>query len=632
MKSFIQISVLILLFGISGAAFSQCPNGNQEGGLGIPGLNINDIIDQIRKKLGEFEPIIQNAIDPNEIIGPEGYSQRRMISSHMKMPYTILFENDPDFATATVQVVQIRQTFAPFTDVSTFEVGNFGFGKFVFEVPPGLNHYQKRLDLRDSLNIYLNVTAGIDIVNQELFWVFESLDPKTGQLPFDPTAGFLPVNDTLIHNGEGFVSYTIRPYINVNTGDSITAKASIIFDINAPIETNTTFNVIDAIAPTSEVVKEYSVVNDSLLVSWDAHDDSEGSGVAWVDIYGCNEEGIFVALANQVTESPVKIPFNAIQDYRFFSIATDHVGNKEAIKQLPDLRILQAGKNHAPFLIKPFKDLVILKNTQSATLASEINSHFIDEDNETLNYSVSAQQNNGLDSIKIENLSLTAFPAKEFKDHILIQITATDASNASAKGSMLLGFRDINNAPELIQALKDTMVYVGNRFTYAIPKYAFKDNDTGDKLSFTVNLHNGQALPAWLLFYESELLLSGIPKKEDIGMDTIRVVATDPFNLTASDLFTIEVVDAVGIEEIMMTNNKVNLYPNPTADILHIRFDQPLNEAIQVKIVDLSGRVISSKKLINQESEINVSAYVPGVYIVVLMDEKEYTRIKFIKL
>lgn len=77
----------------------------------------------------------------------------------------------------------------------------------------------------------------------------ETIDPVTGQPPSDPTAGFLPVNDTLTGSGEGFINFYCSPKGSTPTGETVEHQASIIFDLNDPLLTNTWTNTIDAFAP-----------------------------------------------------------------------------------------------------------------------------------------------------------------------------------------------------------------------------------------------------------------------------------------------------------------------------------------------------------------------------------------------
>jgi uncharacterized surface anchored protein len=74
-------------------------------------------------------------------------------------------------------------------------------------------------------------------------WIFRTLDPETGELPEDALAGFLPPNDAS-RRGEGHVSFSIKPKSNLSVGTLITNTASIVFDTNAAIATNTVTNTI----------------------------------------------------------------------------------------------------------------------------------------------------------------------------------------------------------------------------------------------------------------------------------------------------------------------------------------------------------------------------------------------------
>ena len=543
MRKILIITMIAFSFGSFGLAQSstECTNGNKDGDMGAGG--ILEIIGDLKNwPQNVLDIVVRWAIDPNEIIGPEGYGQRRMVSSDMQMPYTILFENDPDFATASAQIVMIRQAFAPHTDISSFQLGNFGFGEYIFEVPEGLNHYQKRLDLRDSLDIYLNITAGVDIINQELFWVFESLDPNTGQLPDDPNTGFLPINDSIIHNGEGFVTYTIKPSENVVTGDSIYAKASIVFDTNAPIETNTVYNIVDAVSPTGLVMEEFTVINDTLYLVWEANDDEQGSGVAYTDIYGCNEKGVYFAVARQQETSPVALSYQSNKDYRFFSVSTDHVGNIEDMKNMPDMRILEEGKNHAPILRYQFTDTILAKNTPMSALNTVIADHFMDEDNDELTYDVIIQ-NEGLDSVNIKDESLTVYPTKGNLENIVIDVTAKDPSDAIATGSLMLSFKDIDTAPEKGLQLKDTTAWLAKPFIYQMPIEAFVNYDQYDVLEYSLLQNDDSQLPEWLSFDPNNIQLSGIPGINDTGALDLKLIATDTTGTEAINPFALEIIN-----------------------------------------------------------------------------------------
>jgi Secretion system C-terminal sorting domain len=277
--------------------------------------------------------------DPNEIQGPAGYGPSKFVSVGETLPYTILFENDPEFATVPAQRVTITKKVTDKFDIGSFRISDFGFGPYTFSVPPGLSQYTSRIDLPDSVGIDVNITTGIDIVNRELFWILQTIDPATGLPPDDAFKGFLPVNDTT-GIGEGFVNFTIKPRSTDKTGDSLIAKASIVFDINAPIETNTAVNIVDAYPPASVVLPNVTVEHNSIItMNVDIDDDAGGSGVQYFDMYVSENGGPFVKFDSLLTNPVVSFTGEPGNTYCFFSRGTDNVLNVENLKNICELTV-----------------------------------------------------------------------------------------------------------------------------------------------------------------------------------------------------------------------------------------------------------------------------------------------------
>ncbi len=277
-------------------------------------------------------PIIRS-FDPNEIIGPEGVGRDKWVKQTATLPYTILFENDPDFATAAAQKVVITHVFDEIADRTSFRLGDFGFSNFYFKVPKNLSYYDTQIDLRDSLGIFLNVIAGIDPDLNQAFWVFESIDPATGLSTTLPaTAGFLPVNDSLSRVGEGFVNFTIKPRGNSNTGEIIEAQASIIFDDNPLIATNITINTIDSNQPESTLVGIDTLGEGEYNLTWKGSD--IGSGLADYIIFISKNGSSFEPIEELFSPTTNSYTFNGDPEstYRFFSLARDSVGYLEQQK------------------------------------------------------------------------------------------------------------------------------------------------------------------------------------------------------------------------------------------------------------------------------------------------------------
>ena len=234
--------------------------------------------------------------DPNELDGPLGYGDDHYVSIADRMHYTILFENDPDFATAPASRVRVTYPIPSQQSIASVRLADFGFGSFVFNVPNNTTSYTKRLDVSDSLGVWVDVTAGIDMANNQIFWIFQSVDPATGFEPASSQMGFLLVNDSL-HHGEGYVSFSVLPKNNLASGDTVSVDATIVFDDNTAINTNAWKNTFDAVPPTSHLSAQ-TLATDSLVCNFTftAADDPQGSGVDNVELMVSLNDAVYTTV------------------------------------------------------------------------------------------------------------------------------------------------------------------------------------------------------------------------------------------------------------------------------------------------------------------------------------------------
>jgi RHS repeat-associated protein len=268
--------------------------------------------------------------DPNAIIGPDGVGPKKWVSINDRLPYQILYENDSN-ATAPVKNVKVTYPIDPKQDANTFQLGSFGFNNLNFTVPNGVNAYYQRLDVRDSLGLYVDVTAGLDGVNHQAFWLFQSIDPITLLPTTDPLKGFLLKRDTQNPlSGNGYVNFSIKPITTAQTGDTISAYASIIFDANDSMLTNHAFNTIDALPPTTNMNSTVqNLAAGKYRISWNGQDDAGGSGLAAFNLYVSVNNKPFTLYLSNVTDTFTV--FTGIPDstYCFFVSGIDSVNNKE---------------------------------------------------------------------------------------------------------------------------------------------------------------------------------------------------------------------------------------------------------------------------------------------------------------
>ncbi|MCB9192541.1 MAG: T9SS type A sorting domain-containing protein [Flavobacteriales bacterium] len=81
----------------------------------------------------------------------------------------------------------------------------------------------------------------------------------------------------------------------------------------------------------------------------------------------------------------------------------------------------------------------------------------------------------------------------------------------------------------------------------------------------------------------------------------------------------------VGIEEQML-HTSINIYPNPTSDFIHIQSDQSDNLLTDIRIIDLSGRMVLNMpniRLGHAAIRLSVGELSEGTYVLELRSDKE---------
>ena len=275
--------------------------------------------------------------DPNDIVGPQGFGDEHWISSQNPLSYTIHYENQAT-ATAPAQQVTITQTLDSDLNLSSFRLGDFGWGDFYVTVPDNSSFYINRLDLRATKGYMVDVVAGVDVATYEAYWSFTTIDPNTGEIPEDPTIGFLPP-DVDGKVGQAYANYTINANADVPTGTVIDAKATIIFITQEPIDTPAISNTLDTQAPEShvEAVANATVESAQFLVRWSGSD--VGSAIAGYTVYVSDNGGTYAPWLENTTLTEATYAGQPGHSYAFYTVASDNAGNKEAAPAQADLTI-----------------------------------------------------------------------------------------------------------------------------------------------------------------------------------------------------------------------------------------------------------------------------------------------------
>ena len=292
------------------------------------GVHDELVIAQLASSREAFNRAQATPVATPNIIGFAGFGTERFVAPGQPLSYRVVFQNKPESLGPADQVVVTHELGAN-ADLDTFELGDFGFGNLTVTVPNGLQSYSTRIDLRSTRGVFVDVTAQLDRASSRAAWTFQALDPATMALPRDPFVGFLPPDRTA-PEGEGFVSFSVRAKPDLPTGTPLSARATVLFDTNAPIDSNLWTNTIDAAAPASTVTPLSSFSSDSFNVSWAGADDAGGSGIGLYDVFASDNGGPFTAWQSQTTATSAAFTGLNGHDYAFYSVATDNVGNRQA--------------------------------------------------------------------------------------------------------------------------------------------------------------------------------------------------------------------------------------------------------------------------------------------------------------
>nr|NCR88478.1 hypothetical protein [Microcystis aeruginosa G13-10] len=495
--------------------------------------------------------------DPNDIVGPDGFGEENWLLSTSTLPYTIRFENQAT-ATAPAQVVTITHPLDSDLDLRTFRLGDFGWSGITFDVPDNVAFYSQRLDLTATKGFLVDVAAGIDIASKQAFWTLTTIDPNTGEIPEDPSIGFLPPNnDTGV--GDGFVNYTIRPGRNVTTGTVIDALATIVFDNEAPIDTPPIFNTLDAGRPTSTVETLANTVdNADFLVKWTGNDDANGSGIASFDVYVSENGGNFTLWLDNTTLTEASYRGQQGKSYAFYTVAVDNVGNLEITptNAQATTQIANSSVNQTPIL--GVNNGLTLNEAATATITLSL-LQVTDADNTPtqLTYTLTTLPAEGVLKLNNNPLSLNAQFTQEAINNNLLTYThngsetisdrfnfsITDGTNTLNNNLFGISINPVNDVPIVLNAIASQSTTEGQTFSYNFPQNTFFDNDLNEVLTYTATLANGNSLPTWLSFNAATRTFNGIPTADSSGTLIVVVTATDTAQTSVSNSFNLTILE-----------------------------------------------------------------------------------------
>jgi hypothetical protein len=304
--------------------------------------------------MGDADKTLQSimSISPENKFGPTGWDapgvptaqRKRWIPADKALDYRIDFWNKENAPAATGDVV-ITDTLDADLDWSTFRFTEVGFLDWRVPIEPtqvfDLTVQNVTIDFsryypgQPSVSMDVNVKGIFSPETGAIEWRFRAVDPKTGEPPENPYAGFLP---PITDSGweVGWVSYTVLPKAGLPSGAQITNQAWVKFDLNEPNpapKAGPFRNTLDAKAPTSAVTTSSGTRTcSSFMVAWSGKDEPTGSGLGGYEVYVddlSDSDPAYLWLSN-VDRLREWFQGQPGHQYGFYTRARDHAGNLEA--------------------------------------------------------------------------------------------------------------------------------------------------------------------------------------------------------------------------------------------------------------------------------------------------------------
>ena len=276
---------------------------------------------------GQTTPV-DSAVDPNGKI-TSGFGNSGYVPSGSAIVYTVYFENQAT-ATLPAQVVTVTDRLASNLDWSSVQFNQIAFNNVTLDLPSGVQTYTTQASVSTDPNP-VSVSASLNPSTGVLAWAIQSVDTTTGSAPANPLAGFLPSNNAA-NAGSGYVTFSVTPKTGLANGATINNQASIVFDANPAIATNTVSNIIDTSSPTSAINPlPATTTSTAISLSWSGSDPS-GSGIASYNIYESTDGGAYSLWLSATTlTSSTYSSALAGHTYTFYSLATNNVGVTQAV-------------------------------------------------------------------------------------------------------------------------------------------------------------------------------------------------------------------------------------------------------------------------------------------------------------
>jgi VCBS repeat-containing protein len=124
---------------------------------------------------------------------------------------------------------------------------------------------------------------------------------------------------------------------------------------------------------------------------------------------------------------------------------------------------------------------------------------------------------------------------------ITLDVIANDGNNGTVTDTFDIVIANANDTPTVANGIPNQTTAEDSAPNFQFANNTFSDVDVGDSLTYTAQLNNGGALPAWLNFDSATRTFSGTPLHGNEGLYTIEITATDSQGQSATTNFVVNV-------------------------------------------------------------------------------------------
>ena len=228
---------------------------------------------------------------------------------------------------------------------------------------------------------------------------------------------------------------------------------------------------------------------------------------------------------------------------------------------------VSAGPNRSPYVNSAIPNRTATEAITSYYTVSS--TAFIDPDGNALSYSATLDSGAALPSWITFNATTRQFtfnPNYGNAGSYNIKVTATDGSLSASDTFSLTVNSGANRAPTVSSGVPNQTAQETVYWSYIVPSNAFNDPD-GDSLTYSAQYYKPghytmggydqygepiliwnppawtSTLPSWMSFTSSTRKFTGTPPRNTVASVQLRVIATDPDGLTATDELTLTISD-----------------------------------------------------------------------------------------